>query len=78
MLTVRDLKDIIEDYNLSDDTIICIPYKHDDIDSIDIEVNVVRVINIDSNMSENNIERITMSADSNYPVNEFTVKRGRV
>lgn len=73
MLTVGQLKQIIIEHELSDDTPICLPYDSTDVASIDINVNVVSIL--DAQFSYSKEFRITLATSAKHAPEALTVRR---
>lgn len=72
MLTIGQLKQIIADYNLPDDSVICVPIDSSDISSIDIHANVMNITHAEHSYGKRNI--ISFITSPKYTSDGFTIR----
>lgn len=72
MLTIGQLKKIIEENQLGDDVLVCLPYESNKSSSMDIRANLIHVLK--SEYSSSGEDRITLSWCDQYPSGTHTIK----
>jgi len=72
MITLGEFLKIIEEKNISKDSVLCLPYNPTDIDSINVKVNVVSITKKENDYGQEDV--VTFATSTKHKPNNTTIR----